>query len=195
MHSIIFLGPDRVGKTSLIHNTAAFLRTSADFDVQTLHFTGVKPWHHSPVDQFRDVLTNIEAPGPEILLLDRFVSDTLYYEEARKQMPCIDPSCSQEPESLLLEISRRVDVVILQQGWTQEMIDRHIYELRNTNPKATTYWINAQLELRLREHTDYYKHTAEYFKSSSLLTNIHNIHTIPNAHLFTLCRAIPTPDR
>jgi hypothetical protein len=195
MQSIIFLGPDRVGKTSLIQNTAAYLRTKLDYEVGVMHFTGVKPWHHSPVDQFREQLMGVESPGPHFLLLDRFVSDTLYYEEARKQMPHIDPACAQEPESLLLEMSSRVDVVILQQGWTQEIIDRHIYELRNTNPKATTYWINAQLELRMEEHYEYYKHTTAYFKTSSLLTNTHNIHTILNTHLFTMCPEIPIPDR
>lgn len=195
MHSIIVLGADRVGKTTMVNNTSAFLRNNADYDVQVMHFSEIKPWHHSPVDQFREALTNIEAPGPDILLIDRFVSDTLFYEETRRQMPGIDPACSQEPESLLLEISNRVDVVILQQGWTQELIDRHIYELRSTNPRATTYWINAQLELRMKEHQNYYKHTAEYFKTNSLLTNTHNIHTISDAHLFTLCPAIPVPDR
>lgn len=194
MHSIIVLGADRVGKTTLVNNTSAFLRCG-DYDVQMMHFSEIRPWHHSPVDQFRDALTNIEAPGPDVLLIDRFVSDTLFYEETRKQMPGIDPACSQEPESLLLEISRKVDVVIVQQGWTQEMIDRHIHELRNTNPRATTYWINAQLELRMKEHHDYYKHTTEYFKTRSLLTHIHNIHIIPGAHLYTMCPDIPVPDR
>lgn len=195
MQSVIVLGPDRVGKTSLINNTTAFLRNNTDFDVQTLHFSEIKPEHHSPVDQFRTVLTNIESPGPDFLFLDRFVSDTLFYEETRRQMPRIDPACSQEPESLLLEISNRVDVVILQQGWTQEIIDRHIWELRNKNPGATTYWVNSQLELRMKEHKNYYIHTAEFFKSNSLLSNIHNVHCVPGVHLFTMCPAIPVPDR
>jgi hypothetical protein len=195
MHSIIFLGPDRVGKTSLIQNTTAFLKNQLDFDVQVLHFSEIKPEHHSPVDQFRNALTNIEHPGPDFLLLDRFVSDTLFYEEIRSQMPHIDSSFSQEPESLLLDISSRVDVVVLQHGWNQEMIDRHIWELRNTYPRASTYWINSQLELRKKEHTEYYRHTSEFLKTNSLFVNTHNVHSVPDAHLFTLCPGIPAPDR
>jgi hypothetical protein len=196
MQSIIFLGPDRVGKTTTIHRTSQRL-LQVGYGVQKLHFSEIKPEHHSPVDQFRNALTNIESPGPDFLLIDRFVPDTLFYESVRRQMPSINPACAQEPESLLLEVSRRVDVVILKMGWTQELIDRHIWELRNTYPGASTYWINAQLELRMNEHNGYYEHVKEFFNSNSLIlpTNVHTIPSVDGIDLFTLCPAIPLPDR
>lgn len=195
MRSIIFLGPDRVGKTSLIDVTAGFLQQSAGVQVQVEHFSGIKPHHHSPVEQFREKLEKIQSPGPHYLFLDRFVSDTLFYEEIRRQMPYIDPACSQEIESLLIEMSSSIDVVILNQVWNQELIDRHVAELKQIDHRASTYWINAQLELRLNEHKEYYKHTDEFFKNHSLISgNVHYVNPNPGDNLFTLCHAIPAPD-
>lgn len=194
MQSIVFLGPDRVGKTTLIRNTLSYLK-GLDFEVNSCHFGKILPEHHSPVDQFRRELGGIEHPGPDFLLLDRFVSDTMFYEEIRKQMPRISSDCYQEPESILLDVSTRVDVVIVQSGWNQQMINRHITELRTLNPRATTYWINGQLELRREEHKKYYDHTNKFFQEKSLLNNVHKISSHLQAHVFTMCPSIPIPER
>jgi GTPase SAR1 family protein len=197
MHSIIFLGPDRVGKTSLLNKTASDLKESG-YLVHSLHFSEIKPEHNSPVDQFRDKLLSVPAPAPDYLLIDRFVSDTLFYEECRCQMPAINPAYSQEPESILIDFSKRVDVVILGWDWSQEVIDRHIAELRSNNPKASTYWVNAQLELRMHEHKKYYSHTEKFFKEHSLIAPW-NVHKVPNpeisSNVFANCHSIPVTDR
>ncbi len=197
MHTIIFLGPDRVGKTSLLNKTASNLK-NAGYLVHALHFSGIRPEHNSPVEQFREKLTDIPLPASDYLLIDRFVSDTLFYEERRGQMPAINPICSQEPESILIDLSERVDVVILGRGWDQTMIDRHITELRANNPRASTYWINAQLELRMNEHNGYYGHTEEFFKSQSLIPRS-CVFSLPKPDIdkdvFTNCPSIPLRQR
>jgi len=174
MHTIIFLGPDRVGKTTLLGKTEHMLN-QAGFVTSKLHFSGVKPYHHSPVDQFREAFAQLKPPTIDYLLIDRFVSDTLFYEPIRMQMPEIDSIYSQEVESIVTDISSQVDVAVVSKPWDQEIIDRHIYELRNLHPESTTYWINSQLEIRKNEHVKYYEHTRNFFKSTSLIHpgNVH----------------------
>jgi hypothetical protein len=172
MHTIIFLGPDRVGKTTLLGKTESML-TQAGFKVATLHFSGIRPHHHSPVDQFRNAFLELKPPTIDYLLIDRFVSDTLFYEPIRMQMPRIDNIYSQEAESMIIDISDRVDVAVISKPWDQDIIDRHVYELRNTNPTCTTYWVNSQLEIRKTEHEKYYEHTRNFFDSISLINPGH----------------------
>lgn len=197
MHTIIFLGPDRVGKTTLLSKTESNLK-KAGYLVQTFHFSEIKPEHNSPVDQFRDKLTNIYTPAPDYLLIDRFVSDTLFYEERRGQMPAISPIFAQEPESILVDLSERIDVVVLGWDWDQSIIDRHITELRTHNPRASTYWINAQLELRMNEHNEYYRHTEKFFKAQSLIPRS-CVFSLPqpdtDKDVFTNCPSIPLRQR
>jgi GTPase SAR1 family protein len=169
MKSIIFLGPDRVGKTTLINNTKQYLERKQK-PYSCLHFKEIKPKHHSPMDQFRDALTNIN-PDINYLLIDRFVSDTLFYEPRRGQMPPIDPSCTLEIESLLFDISSSCNFIVIEADWG-DVYDRHVKELVDNYPGSSHYWRESQLSIRKKEHEDYYIHTDKYFFDQNLFCSI-----------------------
>jgi len=169
MKSIIFLGPDRVGKTTLLSNTKKYLESKQKLH-SCLHFKEINPKHHSPMDQFRDALTNID-PDIDYLLIDRFVSDTLFYEPRRGQMPPIDPSCTLEIESLLFDISSSCNFIVIKEEW-EGVYDRHVKELIDKYPGSSHYWRESQLSIRKKEHEDYYGYTYEYFQKRDLFDSL-----------------------
>lgn len=158
MHSIIVLGPDRVGKSTLIRNTAKSL-TDAGYSVATLHFREVQPHHHSPIDQYYEALGGGVNPGVQYLLLDRFVPDTLFYEERRANFPPIDYGMARTVESILLQLTGnegRVDVAHLAPNWNEQISKRHREEIRGRYPGCSEYWTSICLE---RARTEHYLHT------------------------------------
>jgi hypothetical protein len=176
MESIIVLGADRVGKTTAIRNTREGLERDG-YTVTLCHFGGVSPKDHSPVQQFVDTLSTI-GNTVDYLILDRFVSDTLFYESYRYQLPPIPNYVAAEAESMLLEMSSGVRVVLIEHNWDGAMEDRHEQEIRSMWPGCTGYWLRNQIEKRRLEHEAYYEHTNRYLASTTLIRPGH-IHRLP----------------
>jgi hypothetical protein len=167
MESIIVLGADRVGKTTTVGNSLRYLEETG-LTVTVCHFGGVSPKHHSPVQQFVDTLSGIDTTI-DYLLIDRFVSDTLFYEPYRYQLPPIPDYVATEPESMLLEMSSRVRVVLIEHEWDMAIRTRHEQEIRSLWPGCTDYWVRNQVEKRRLEHESYYDHTGHYLASTTLI--------------------------
>jgi hypothetical protein len=182
MESIIVLGADRVGKTTAIGNTRKHLE-SRGFSVALVHFGGVSPSDHSPVQQFTDTLMGIDNMI-DYLILDRFVSDTLFYEPYRYQLPSIPKYVAHEPESMLLEMSGRVSMVIIEHEWNGLIKERHEEEVRQLYPGCTGYWLAQQVQKRRIEHEKYYEHMEAYIRKTTLI-NKENIYRLPGH----LCRS------
>lgn len=166
MEAIVVLGADRVGKTTSINATKDFLE-SAGKSVGVLHFSQVRPEHHSPIDQFITALDGLQTEQelPDYLLIDRFVSDTLFYEHYRNRFEKIDYSWAKSVESRLNSMCDRVSYVMITKGWDQELIERHILEIKQeTKYTATDYWIGINLEVRRNEHIAYTQHTGNYLE-------------------------------
>jgi len=167
MESIIVLGADRVGKTTAVGNSLRYLEETG-LTVTVCHFGGVSPKHHSPVQQFVDTLSGIDNMV-DYLLIDRFVSDTLFYEPYRYQLPPIPDYVATEPESMLLEMSSGVRVVLIEHEWDIAIRTRHEQEIRSLWPGCTDFWVRGQLEKRRLEHIAYYEHTNRYLASTTLI--------------------------
>ena len=177
MESVIVLGADRVGKTTTVGNSFRYLEETG-LTVTVCHFGGVSPKHHSPVQQFVDTLSDIDNETEDYLILDRFVSDTLFYEPYRYQLPPIPDYVAMEPESMLLEMSSRVRVVLIEHEWDIAIRTRHEHEIRVLWPGCTDYWVHSQVEKRRLEHESYYEHTNRYLASTTLIHRV-NIYRLP----------------
>ena len=180
METIIVLGADRVGKTTTIRNTKKLLESFGS-SVLVAHFSGIDPSHHSPIQQFTDSLPS-QQYGIDFLILDRFVSDTLFYEPYRAKMPPIPHEYSYEVESLLLSCSSRLDLVLIEHEWNSDIENRHREEIIEQCPKASHYWVHSQVKKREIEHREYYKFTKEYLRSGTIIPQ-ENIHTM-DGHLY-----------
>ena len=181
METIIVLGADRVGKTTMIRNTKKLLESFGS-SVLVAHFSGIDPSHHSPIQQFTDSLSDVNSNGIDFLILDRFVSDTLFYEPYRAKMPPIPHEYSYEVESLLLSCSSRLDLVLIEHEWNSDIENRHREEIIEQYPKASHYWVHSQVKKREIEHREYYKFTKEYLRSGTIIPQ-ENIHTM-DGHLY-----------
>ena len=170
MKSIIVLGPDRVGKSTLIENTKKSL-VDGGYEVACLHFREVQPHHHSPVEQFDEIQgfdgANLgDTRAVDYLLIDRFVPDTLFYETYRSNFPQIDKSLARTVESRLIELSGKVsniEVVHLAYQWSDEIASRHRAEILEKYPGCTEYWIDINLKRAQTEHEEYNRFVSEYF--------------------------------
>ena len=167
MESVIVLGADRVGKTTAIRNSRKDLEGGGN-SVTVCHFGGVSPKHHSPVQQFVDTLSGIDTTV-DYLILDRFVPDTLFYEPYRYQLPPIPKYIAHEPESMLLEMSERVSMVIIDHEWNILIRERHEEEVKQLHPDCTGYWLAQQVQKRRIEHEKYYEHLEVYVRKTTLI--------------------------
>lgn len=165
------LGADRVGKSTTVENSRQYLEKGGN-SVEVCHFSGIHPRHHSPVQQFTDALDEIDNSLTDYLLLDRFVSDTLFYEQYRYQFSPIPDYVATEPESILLAMSSRVRVVVIEHEWDIAIRTRHEHEIRTQSPGCSDFWVRGQLEKRRLEHESYYEHTNYYLASTTLIDRV-----------------------
>jgi len=190
MESVIVLGADRVGKTTAIRNSREYLEGRGN-SVTVCHFSGVSPKHHSPVQQFTDTLDEIDNALTDYLIMDRFVPDTLFYEPYRYQLPPVPKYIAHEPESMLLEMSERVSMVIIEHEWNMLIRERHEEEVRQLHPDCTGYWLAQQVQKRRIEHEKYYEHLEAYVRKTTLICK-DDIYRLPG-HLFQseICLDVP----
>lgn len=168
MESIIVLGADRVGKTTVVGNTFRLLQ-GYGLNPLLAHFGPVNHKDHSPMQQFVDFIRGVDSIGTDYLLFDRFVSDTLFYEPYRYQLPSIPTHCARETESVLIEASDRVDIVLIRHPWNEDIEQRHRQEVSELWPGCSAYWLDAQVRKRKLEHEMYYEHTEKYLLTETLI--------------------------
>jgi len=172
MNSIIVLGADRVGKSTAIRNSKD-LMVRCGYKTEVIHFTGILPIHHSPSQQFIGRLNWLEPDLIDHLLIDRFVSDTVFYEPYRYKMPRINDSVCEEVESVLFGMSDKVSIILVCHDWDERLEGRHREEVLAEHPNSSLFWVNSQIEKRRLEHVAYYEHTERYIESITSIQNVH----------------------
>lgn len=174
METIIVLGADRVGKTTAVSNTRELISGYGSSVLQA-HFGPVSEKSHSPVQQFTDFIVGVDNIGTDFLLLDRFVPDTLFYEPRRNGFPPIPFEYANEAESMFLESSARLDLVVIRHEWNEDIEKRHLAEISHLYPHRTAYWESINLKAREAEHRAYYEFLDNYLSNYSLIpkTSIH----------------------
>lgn len=168
MNTVIVLGADRVGKSTLISRTEKLIDESNCCSYKTLHFSEVKPYHNSPIEQFLIKLDEVKAEGkPDLLLCDRFSPDTIFYEQHRHQTGAHDVELSRMVESKYISESSDISMLYLCRPWNDEMEARHEEELMGMGGSA--WWIRKMLEVRREEHYGYQSFIQNYLDKMTLL--------------------------
>lgn len=179
----VILGADRVGKSTLISYALERFKRR-DVDAMTLHFSGPKPHHSSPIEQYIEPFDIALDSMPEFILCDRGFSEVCFYDRFRRHVD-ISHEWAQAAESYFLCKSKAVHVFLLKRSWEWSK-PHHIKEIVEQQPDATAWWIKNQLEMREAEHYAYYEYMQEYLDNLSLLPYTKLDNPKPDFDLFDL---------
>lgn len=164
--TIVLLGADRVGKSTIATNTINKLEAQG-IDVIPLHFSGPKPYHSSPIEQYIVPFDLALENYPEVIVCDRGFAEVAFYDKFRRHTN-ISHEWAQSAESYFLDKSTYVKVFIVKRDWEWSK-PHHISEIYAENPDSTSWWVRNQLEMRRAEHEAYYNYMFEYLENYSLL--------------------------
>jgi hypothetical protein len=164
--TVVLLGADRVGKSTIIWNTLERFRRR-DIDATSLHFSGPKPHHTNPIEQYIEPFDSALETMPEFILCDRGFSEVCFYDDFRRHIP-ISHEWAQAAESYFMKRSSDVKVFLLKREWEWSQ-PHHLVEVREQYPDATAWWIKNQMKAREAEHHAYYDYMHNYLNNHSLL--------------------------
>lgn len=71
---------------------------------------------------------------------------------------------------MLIEVSDRVDIVLIRHPWDESMAQRHSQEISEQWPDCSAYWLDAQIRKRKLEHEMYYEFTERYLRDDTLIS-------------------------
>lgn len=163
---IAVLGPDRVGKSTLVENSFHTINEFAN--VEKLHFSGPKPHHNNPIDQYIEPLNKILAQNTaEYILCDRGFSEVCFYEKFRRNI-VISEQWAVAAESYFFSMSKSIDVLMVERSWEWAK-ENHLKEIDEVFPNATQYYKRNQLLVREEEHKQYYNYMKDYLEDISTL--------------------------
>jgi hypothetical protein len=156
MKTFIVLGADRVGKSTAIKKWQG--QATEQLKVwHSLHFSGISPQDHSPIDQFLNPVRGLPCEGMDYLFCDRFVQDMIFYEDYRRQMGFFDDEFVKIVDSAYRGISRDGMIyIVLKNSDKDILIQRHRAELISENPQASSWWVDRNVDIRMRENDAYY---------------------------------------
>jgi hypothetical protein len=167
--TIVVLGADRVGKSTLVENTKKDL-VSKDICVRSLHFFGPQPHHHSPIQQYIDPFQSALEEKAEVVICDRGFSEVCFYERFRRNIS-ISEEWANSAESFFAAYSSKIKVFLVRRSWEWSR-PFHIEEIKDLHPGCSEYFVSTQLKAREKEHREYYKYMCDYLSHRSLLTDI-----------------------
>ena len=163
--AVVLLGADRVGKSTLAKN-AAYSLTQNNFTATLLHFSGPKPHHSSPIEQYIEPFDKALESHPEFIICDRGFSEVCFYEKFRRQVD-LSEEWANAAESYFLK-KATVSLFLIEREWEMCKKD-HIEEIISLNPDSSAWWIRNQLLAREAEHRAYYTYMHDYLKIRSLV--------------------------
>lgn len=163
---IAVLGPDRVGKSTLVENSYNVINEFAN--VEKLHFSGPQPHHNSPIEQYIEPLNKVTTRDTaEYILCDRGFSEVCFYEKFRRNI-IISPEWAVAAESYFFAVSKSIDILVVERSWEWAK-ENHIKEINELFPDATPYYKRNQLLVREEEHKQYYAYMKNYLENISTL--------------------------
>jgi hypothetical protein len=163
---VVVLGADRVGKSTLVEKTKEEFQKQ-NIDATTLHFSGPRPHHDSPIQQYIEPLDLTLDSMPEVILCDRGFSEVCFYDKFRRHVD-ISEEWAQAAESYFSSKASKVHVFMVKREWEWSK-PHHIVEIKQEQPDASLYYIRNQLAMREAEHYAYYEYMENYLKNYSLL--------------------------
>lgn len=164
--TIVVLGADRVGKSTIIENTYKDL-VAKDICIRKLHFSGPQPHHHSPIQQYLDPFQSALAEKAQVVLCDRGFSEVCFYGKFRRHIE-ISEEWANSAESFFSAYSSDLKVFIVEREWDWSL-PFHISEINDLYPNCSNYFLDMQLKIREKEHKEYYEYMEDYLSNRSLL--------------------------
>lgn len=194
---ITVLGPDRVGKSTLVNNLKSTAIASNKFEsVDCLHFSGPKPYHNDPIQQYlipfnsylkKTIDTN--SVSDNLLLCDRGFSEVCFYDSFRRNID-INDEWAMSAESYFYENCKDIEVFLISRDWDwclphheKEILEQHKHEW------ISLWHMNNLLSVRKKEHKAYYDYMLNYLFNKSLLKN--KVKIIDNTDYVNLKSSIP----
>lgn len=184
-HTIVVLGADRVGKSTTVDNTRDGL-IARDICVRTLHFSGPKPHHHTPIQQYLDPFQSAIEEKAEVVICDRGFSEVCFYEKFRRHIE-ISEEWANSAESYFSAYSKTIKVFLIERSW-EWSLPFHIIEINTLYPECSDYYLEMQLKARYKEHKAYYAYMKDYLSNRSLLSDIQIIS--PTSRHFSLADVV-----
>lgn len=157
---LLVLGPDRVGKSTLINKLSEYLILDSKKHL-VLHFDGPKPHHSTPIHQYILPINKALDMGSEWVLCDRGGAEVCFYEKYRRNID-IDHAWTQRFEEYVETNFAWHKTILIKRDW-EWCRPRHIEEINRLWPNCTDYWRNSQLNMRKAEHECYYEYMDRYF--------------------------------
>lgn len=164
--TIVVLGADRVGKSTIVSKTLEQYR-SEGIDAVSLHFSGPQPHHNSPIEQYIQPFNLALDSSPEVVICDRFGAEVSFYDKFRRNINTSE-EWARSAESYFASKSSKISVFMIKRSW-EWAYPHHVKELNLIYPEATLYFISSRLEARKAEHHAYYEYMGNYVKNRSLL--------------------------
>lgn len=162
----VVLGADRVGKSTIVNNTLERFKHKG-LDAHFLHFSGPKPFHNSPIEQYIEPFNQALDSYPEFVLCDRGFSEVCFYDDFRRRIS-ISYEWAQSAESYFRDRSSSIHVFLIERDWEWSE-PHHLKEVVEENPDATAWWVKKRMEMRRNEHSAYYDYMHNYLHHYSLL--------------------------
>lgn len=165
--TIVVLGADRVGKSTIVENTRNDL-VARDVCVRALHFSGPQPHHHTPIQQYIDPFQSALEEKAQVVICDRGFSEVCFYEKFRRNLE-ISEEWANSAESYFSAYSETIKVFLVERTW-EWSLPHHIVELGLLYPNCSDYYLEMQLKARQKEHEEYYAYMKDYLYNRSLLS-------------------------
>ena len=153
--TIVLLGADRVGKSTIISNTLQKY-LDQDRDAVALHFSGPQPHHSNPIEQYTVPFDSVLETMPEFILCDRGFSEVCFYDKFRRHVN-ISHEWAQAAESYFVDKSQAVHVFFVKRSW-EWCLPHHKMEVQDLYPGCSAWFKRNQLEMRKAEHYAYYEY-------------------------------------
>ncbi len=164
--TVVLLGADRVGKSTIATNTIKELGRQ-NFDASFLHFSGPQPHHSTPIQQYLEPFDSVRETMPEFIVCDRGFSEVCFYDKFRRHVD-ISQEWAQAAESYFLEKSQKVHVFLVKRSWEWSK-PHHKIEVLSLYPDCSAWFVKNQLAMREAEHYAYYEYMENYLSKHSLL--------------------------
>lgn len=163
---LMFFGADRVGKSTLIAGIEKILVGDGK-KVKIAHFSGPKPHHHSPIEQYTEVLDPLFKEGfHDFILCDRCGSEVVFYDSWRRRVDTCEQWATSF-ESYIISRAPWPKILLLKRDWcdVKKFHEKEIVE--EAGGRCSAYYMDMQLEGRKKEHQAYYEYMEEYLPHRS----------------------------
>lgn len=178
---IIVSGPDRVGKSTLIHD----MHKALDGDAFVAHHGPPPQEQNSIFDFYKEDIKKWRDSGKKYAIFDRAYPCSLILEQHRRR----NAGHFEDVIDFEMWLNDTVDnVVHLAQFrpwfWSAPL---HVEEIRAWHPEAAPWYQRDELIARMQEHQVYTEQLLNFYDNITLFPNVQLTHTVPGKEAIIRC--------